>query len=129
MPEKSEAEGQRGPRDHTCYCSLIGDQDTFRFEGRYRVQSRRTLQDSQLKGHWLARDRPLIDSDAVNGGLKRTDLWQGRNVANVKSACVKRRLGAFTEPDALYYSEAFIPSNHSDPFTSDVIDISKLVGL
>jgi hypothetical protein len=108
---------------------MTGYSETFRFDGMYRVQSRCAYQHSELEGRWIARDPSLIEIDAVNAGLERSDLWLGRNIASVKSAFVTFRSGAFREPDALYYCEAFISLGSSDPFTSDVIDVSKLQDL
>jgi hypothetical protein len=99
---------------------------TFRFEGMYRIQSHRLCERSALAGHWIPEDPFLIDSDAVNAALEQSELWNGQHVANVRSVIVEQRSGAFSEPDALYYRDAFIPDSHSEPLLSDVIDVSKL---
>jgi len=98
----------------------------FCFEGMYRVQSHLMYERSGLGGHWVANDPLLIDSSAVNAALTKSRLWKGKNEANVRSAIVEHRSGAFNEPDALYYRDAFIPDSQSPPLLSDVIDVSKL---
>jgi len=102
--------------------------NSFHFEGEYRVQSARTSCTSALRGVWLAPNIPCLTLEDMNQVLASRHNWLGRSIASLRAAWVEERTGAFaSHADALYYHQFFSAKEGSPEMEGDVLDVSKLV--
>ncbi|MBV8253333.1 MAG: hypothetical protein JO154_12055 [Chitinophaga sp.] len=99
--------------------------DIFHFNGLYRIQSKKKMIPSEIKGKWINGEN-LLTSNDVNASLKNHPWWQGEELVTLVGADVSFRSGLFlTEPDILIKKQFFVPSPNSDIMDFDFVDVNK----
>ncbi|MFL6336295.1 MAG: hypothetical protein ACJ754_23585 [Pyrinomonadaceae bacterium] len=102
--------------------------NSFSFEGEYRVQSARALSTSVLRGVWFSPDVPCLTREDMNQFLASQQNWLGRAKVTLRAAWIEERAGAFaSHADALYYHKVFSAKDGSPRMKGDILDVSKLM--
>lgn len=102
------------------------DNNSFHFEGTYRVQSAKTPYPSKLSGTWFL-PTSCLNAEQLNKYLAGHARWRGKARVTLRPALIEERTGAFaSHADALYYRRLFNAAADLPEMENDVLDLSKL---